>query len=190
MVVDAQRLPIEALADAAGQVAAAGDLRTALAVLADAAATDADLAVLRVLDDGGELVARAVAPEASAVAAETAGTRTSSDRIADGLPSEAVAQAVEAVAAGGVLVEAARAGGRLVGSLELVRAQPFGETERAVAQLVAAQLAHAVAGCARSRPRAPRGVARPGRRSARRGRRSAAGCAAGGSHRRRRDRCA
>src|SRR5581483_6259021 len=144
MVVDAQRLPIEALADAAGQVAAAGDLRTALAVLADAAATDADLAVLRVLDDGGELVARAVAPEASAVAAETAGTRTSSDRIADGLPSEAVAQAVEAVAAGGVLVEAARAGGRLVGSLELVRAQPFGETERAVAQLVAAQLALAV----------------------------------------------
>jgi len=38
MAVEAQRLPVEALADAAGQVAATGDLRTALAAIADAAA--------------------------------------------------------------------------------------------------------------------------------------------------------
>ena len=146
MVVDAQRLPIEALAAAAGQVAAAGDLRTALSALAAAAAsaTDADLAVLRVIDGDGALAARAVAPDTSAVAAETAGTRAACDAIAAGTPSDAVVRAAERAYADGVLVETARAGGRIVGSVELVRQEAFDEDDRALARLVAAQVALAV----------------------------------------------
>src|ERR1700758_1124323 len=95
MVVQAERLPIEALADAAAQVAAAGDLRSALGALAAAAAeaTGAELVVIRVLDENAALWARAVAPEASALAAEVTGTRVSCEPIADGDPSEAVARA-------------------------------------------------------------------------------------------------
>ncbi|MCW2965167.1 MAG: hypothetical protein JWO17_2419, partial [Actinomycetia bacterium] len=77
MVVEAQRLPVETLARAAAEVAASGDLRSALGAIARAAAeaTRADLAVLRVLDPDGQLVARAMAPEGSALGAEVAGTR-------------------------------------------------------------------------------------------------------------------
>jgi serine phosphatase RsbU (regulator of sigma subunit) len=146
MVVEAQRLPIEALAGAAGQVAAATDLRAALGAIASAAveATGANLVVLRVLDENGELAARAVAPDASALAAEVAGTRARCELIADGTPSEPVAHAAERARAAGVLVEPARAGTHIVGSVELVRQEPFAADERALASLVAAQVALAV----------------------------------------------
>jgi len=145
--VDARRSPFEALADAAARVAATADLQTALAALAAAAlaATDADLAVLRIRDAGGELAARAVAPETSALAAEIAGSRTGPEEIAEGRIPPATRRAAEQIRAAGVLVEPATVEGRLVGSVELVRAAAaFDEDERALGRLVAAHLALAV----------------------------------------------
>src|SRR4051794_12738698 len=111
MVVEAQRLPVEALAEAAEQVAASGDLRAALAAVAGAAAeaTRAELVVLRVVDDNGDLVARAVAPEGSAVAAEVAGTRAACDGVAAGDLTEAVERVAARTGAAGRLALAARA---------------------------------------------------------------------------------
>src|SRR4051794_20791190 len=146
MAVEAQRLPVEALADAAGQVAASGDLRAALAAIAAAAAeaVAAELVVVRVLDEDGELVARAVAPEGSALAAEVAGTRTACERIARGELSEAAARAGERARAAGTLVQPAHAGGRLVGAVEAVRADAFEPADEAMLALAAAQVALAV----------------------------------------------
>src|SRR5260370_26519144 len=86
MVVEAQRLPVETLARAAAEVAASSDLRAALGAIARAAAeaTRADLAVLRVLDADGQLVARAMAPEGSALGAEVAGTRAACEAVLAG----------------------------------------------------------------------------------------------------------
>src|SRR5256885_14350758 len=77
MAVEARRQPLETMADAAARVAATSDLRVALAAIAEAAAEalEADLVVVRLQDVDGTLVARAVAPEASALAAEVAGSR-------------------------------------------------------------------------------------------------------------------
>jgi len=141
-VVEAQRLPLEALADAAARIAASGDLSEALAAIAAAAlqAAEADLVVLRVLDDGGELVARAVEPATSPLAAELSGTRAPAERIAAAEPSDAIARFRGA----GLLVVPARAGGRIVGGVELARAEPFSDGDDAVAALVAAEVALAV----------------------------------------------
>jgi serine phosphatase RsbU (regulator of sigma subunit)/uncharacterized protein YigA (DUF484 family) len=147
MIVEAKRLPIEALAEAAARVAASGDLRDALTAIADAAAeaTRADLAVLRVLDDEGQLAARAVAPAGSALGAEVAGSRGEPEAAAAGELSEATRRAVERAAFADSVVIPALAGGRVVGSVELIRiADEFGEVERVAAGLVAAQLALAV----------------------------------------------
>jgi serine phosphatase RsbU (regulator of sigma subunit) len=147
MVVEAGRLPVELLADAAAEVASTADLRAALSAIVRVAAraADADLAVVRVIDVDGHLAARAVAPEGSALAAEVAGTRSSPEPIAAGGASEAVRRAAERVRAAGTHAVPARAGGRVVGSVELLRiASPFTDDERAVADLVAAQLALAV----------------------------------------------
>jgi serine phosphatase RsbU (regulator of sigma subunit) len=147
MVVEAGRLPVELLADAAAEVAATADLRAALLAIARVAAraAEADLAVLRVLDSSGELAARAVAPEGAALGAEVAGTRAPPGPIVAGEVSEAVRRAAERLRAAGVLAVPARAGGRVVGSVELLRvASGFSADERAVADLVATQLALAV----------------------------------------------
>jgi serine phosphatase RsbU (regulator of sigma subunit) len=147
MVVEAQRLPVESLARAAAEVAASVDLRTALAALARAAAdaAHADVAVVRVLDADGRLVARALAPDDSSLGAEVAGTRTTCEVLAAGEIPEPTLRAAERARASGVLAVAARAAGRIVGSVELVRiAEDFGEDDRAVAELVAAQVALAV----------------------------------------------
>jgi serine phosphatase RsbU (regulator of sigma subunit) len=147
MVVEAGRLPVEMLADAAAEVAATADLRAALTAIARVAAraAAADLAVLRMVDAQGDLAARAVAPEGSALGAEVAGSRSACEPIAAGDPSESVRRAAERVRAAGILVVTARAGGRVVGSVELLRiAAPFDEDDRAVADLVAAQLALAL----------------------------------------------
>jgi hypothetical protein len=123
MVVEAQRLPVETLARAAAEVAASGDLRSALGAIARAAAeaTRADLAVLRVLDIDGQLVARAMAPEGSALAAEVAGTRADCEAVVAGAVPEPTRRAAERARAAGVLVVLAYASGRVVGSVELVR---------------------------------------------------------------------
>src|SRR5947208_3218446 len=63
MVVEAGRRPVEAFAQAAVEVASAVDLNAAVTVLAAATADalEADLVLLRVVEPGGGLVARAVA---------------------------------------------------------------------------------------------------------------------------------
>src|SRR4051812_22557830 len=147
MVVEAQRLPVESLARAAAEVAASTDFRAALGALARAAvtATRADLAVVRVADAEGALVARAQAPEGSALAAEVAGTRTSWEPVAAGAVPEPTLRAARRAGAAGMVAVPARAAGRVVGSLELVRiADDFDDEERATADLVAAQVALAI----------------------------------------------
>jgi len=147
MVAGPQVLPVARLAAAAAEVAATEDLRTALDAIAAAAAdaAAADLVVLRVVDSDGLLAARAVAPEGTALAAELAGSRTAFPPVEEGRVPEPTARAAERVRAAGVLAVPARSGRRVVGSVELVRvAEEFTADERAVAELVAAQLALAV----------------------------------------------
>jgi serine phosphatase RsbU (regulator of sigma subunit) len=137
MVVETGRRPVEALARAADDIAAAPELRVALEALARHAADalEADLVVVRVADRSGALVARAVAPEGSALAAEVA------------LTEGAEPTAMIAARAGGTAVAAAEARwhDRVVGLVEVVRAA--GEVtaeDRAVLELAAGLLAVAV----------------------------------------------
>ena len=147
MVVEAERLPVESLARAAAEVAAATDLRAALSAIARAAvaATRADLAVVRTADVDGALVARAQAPEGSALAAEVVGTRTDRPPVAPDEIPEPTLRAARRAGAAGVVAVPVRAAGRVVGSVELVRiAQDFDAVELATADLIAAQVALAV----------------------------------------------
>ncbi len=147
MVVDAHRLPVERLAEAAAQVAEAAELRVALEAVAAAVAdaTRADLAVLRVLDDEGRLATRAVAPAGSSLGAEVAGTRGLSEAVAAGEATEPTRRAARQARAAGLLALPARAGGHVVGSVELIRVgDAFDDDERALAGLAAGQLALAV----------------------------------------------
>jgi serine phosphatase RsbU (regulator of sigma subunit) len=145
MVVEAGRRPVEAFAQAAVEVASAVDLKTALAVLAGATADalEADLVLLRVVDPSGELVARAVAPENSSLAAAVAASRASPDELREGGVPQVTRRAAEGARAAGVCAVPARAGaGRTVGSVEVVRVrEAFGGEEAAIAELAAAQLA-------------------------------------------------
>src|SRR5436189_6319048 len=89
MAVAAERLPVEILTQAAQRLAAGLELRPALELVAAAAAeaTAADAAVVRVVDPAdGMLVARAVAPPDSALAAELAGSRIAAGEITDTAP--------------------------------------------------------------------------------------------------------
>ena len=147
MAVEARRLPVEILAAAAVEAAEAPDLRSALGAIAGAVrlAAEADAAVLRVVDEDGLLVARAVAPAGSPLGAELAGSRAGGEPEADGTPVGPTARAAERIGAAGALSVPARSAGRLVGSVELVRVvREFGPDEHAVAGLAAAQLALAV----------------------------------------------
>src|SRR5581483_10085089 len=143
MAVEAKRLPVEALAAASEQVAAAADLRTALDAIAAGAveALGADAVLLRVLDDDGEPAVRAVSPAAAPAAAEVAGTRADCDRLVEGAASGAVVRAAERARADGVIALAARDRGRVVGAVEAVRREAFDDAEAALGGLVAAQLA-------------------------------------------------
>jgi serine phosphatase RsbU (regulator of sigma subunit) len=145
MVVEAGRRPVEAFARAAVEVASAVDLKAALALLADAtaAALGADLVLVRVVDPGGELVARAFAPEDSPLAAAVAASRTAPDELLDGGVPEVTRRAADGVRAAGVCAVAARGGGgRTVGSVEVIRVrEPLGGDDVAIAELAAAQLA-------------------------------------------------
>ena len=132
MVVEAKRLPFESLTRVAERLAGGVPLAEALELLAAAAeeVTDADLAVVRVLDDGEEmLIARAVAPAGSVLAAEIAGSRVASDY---------------EVGSRRLLVPA-RVGGSVVGAIELIRLEgEFDQSAFALAELIAAQLAIAL----------------------------------------------
>jgi GAF domain-containing protein len=132
MVVEAKRLPFESLARVAERLAGGISLAEALELLAAAAeeVTGADLAVVRVLDgEEDTLVARAVAPAGSLLAAEASGSRVEPDY-------EVASQR---------LLVPARVGGVVVGAIELIRVEgEFDQSAFALAGLIAAQLALAV----------------------------------------------
>ncbi len=142
MVVEAKRLPFESLARVAERLATGISLAEALELLAGAAEemTGADLAVVRVLDDEEDvLVARAVAPAGSLLAAEVSGSRVE--------PEYEVASRR--------LLVPARVGGTVVGAIELIRLEgEFDQSAAALAGLIAAQLALALTLLPGSRPRA------------------------------------
>jgi GAF domain-containing protein len=145
---------LDALARASAQIAAGAGVPAAAAAVAEAVVqgTGAELAVVRVVDAGAtSLAARAVAPPASAHAAELEGSRIPLEDVPTDVVRElaelpqAVRRAAERVDAHAALFVPALAGGRIVGSLELLRAgDAFGPAEHAVARLAAAQLALAV----------------------------------------------
>jgi serine phosphatase RsbU (regulator of sigma subunit) len=155
---------LEQLADAGALLAGPEPIGEGLETLvaAVAAATGSEVVVARVVDDtGGFLLARAVAPASSALAAEIEGSRVAVDEVEDGEVSEperlppAVRRLAVRVRAASSLQLPATAGDRLVGTLELMRGSgSFSDTERAVARFAAGQLALAVLG------RAPRGDVR------------------------------
>jgi serine phosphatase RsbU (regulator of sigma subunit) len=132
MVVEAKRLPFESLARVAERLATGISLAEALELLAAAAAevTEADLAVVRVLDGGEDmLIARAVAPAGSVLATEVSGSRIQPDY-------EVASQR---------LLVPARVGGTVVGAIELIRVDDeFDQSAFAFAGLIAAQLAIAL----------------------------------------------
>jgi serine phosphatase RsbU (regulator of sigma subunit) len=136
MVVEAQRVPYEALARVAERLAADVELRDALELLAAAAAeaTGADLAVVRCRDAAtGLLIARAVAPPESPLAAELSGSRLEPGRLSQELPGASWIGAPALVA------------DTVVGSVEVIRTgAELGEGARALIELAAAQLALAL----------------------------------------------
>jgi serine phosphatase RsbU (regulator of sigma subunit) len=137
MVVETRRRPVEALARAADEIAAASDLRVSLAAVArhTAEALDAELVVVRVADRNGALVARAVAPEGSALAAQVALTED----------PEATRNVAARARVGPVAAAPARWRGRVVGFVEVVRESPeLGPADEAVLELAAGLLALAV----------------------------------------------
>jgi phosphoserine phosphatase RsbU/P len=137
MVVQTGRRPIEALAQAADEIAAASDLRVSLAAVArsTAEALQAELVVVRVADRRGALIARAVAPEGSVLAAEVA---LSED-------PEATSIVAARTGADAVASAPARWHGHDVGLVEVVRAGgELAPDERAILELAAGLLGLAV----------------------------------------------
>jgi len=146
---------LDALAEAAVALGSAASLPEALQAVADAAAraARAEVVVARVADDshGGRLNACAVATGSPAVAAELEGSWLSLDDLPeteetdpDRLP-EGVRRAADRVHASEILLVPVQVDGRARGSLELMRScVPFGDAERRVARLSAAQAALAI----------------------------------------------
>ena len=139
---------LEKLAAAGQRAAGEGGLDDALEALGQAAVdvTGADAVAIRVADAEGMLGVRTVISRSEALAAELAGSSFPVGELPDGETSpdslpEAVRRAARLIGAGGVLLLPAGAGGRPVGSVELLRArQKFGPGEIAGAQLAAAHV--------------------------------------------------
>jgi serine phosphatase RsbU (regulator of sigma subunit) len=143
---------LEALAAAAIKLADGAALDETLAAIVDAAAaaTSARLAGLWLLDTRGTASTRVVSAVSSALAGEVEGTVLARED----LPVEQTAELARtpreirriAKRAGtaAVLRTPVVAGGRTVGSLELVRAAAFEPVDRAFAQLAVAQVAIAL----------------------------------------------
>jgi serine phosphatase RsbU (regulator of sigma subunit) len=128
----------------------AAGLDRALAEIVERAAevTEADLVVARLGDDAGGLIARAVHASSAALQAELEGSRIS----AGSVPAEErnellqlprpLQRVAEQLGAAAVLQVPVRAGGLVVGSLELMRRnEAFDERERAFARTTADQVA-------------------------------------------------
>jgi serine phosphatase RsbU (regulator of sigma subunit) len=144
MAVGARRAPFETLAHAAARIVGETDLRAALQILAEATAeaADADLVVIRLVDAGGGLVARAVAPDGSALAAEVAGSRAEGAGEGADRLSEPTRRAADRARAAAVLAVPAEDATRRVGLVELVRlAGELHSDARGIAEFAATQAA-------------------------------------------------
>src|SRR5438132_908607 len=145
---------LAALAEAAFELASAATLAEALQVVADAAAraARAEVVVARVVDDvERRLNACAVATGSPAVAAELEGSWLPLDDLPDATVSDpdvlpnSVRSTAERLRTPEVLLVPVHLDGRARGSLELMRSSgPFGDAERRVARLSAAQAALAI----------------------------------------------
>jgi serine phosphatase RsbU (regulator of sigma subunit) len=113
---------------------------------AAAEALGATVAVARVADEAHCLRARAVVADSTSLAAELASsTVPAGDLPENGELPDAVREAAVRAGAQAVLVVPAMASGRLLGSLELLRpGDPFGSSERALAQVAADHVAAAI----------------------------------------------
>jgi serine phosphatase RsbU (regulator of sigma subunit) len=145
---------VEALAAAAEKLLEEGATDRALVTLAGAvaAATAADLAIVRTASSGGELVARAVEAPSPAVAAELEGTRLpaadvpgrESDISADRLP-EALRRAAERAGAAAARVYPVFLHGRPAATVELYRERrELSTREELLGRLAAAHVGVAV----------------------------------------------
>lgn len=145
---DISEQALDALAAGGRRAAEENDLADALRALGEAAseATGADVAVIRVVGENGMLEARSVVSRSEALAAELAGSSfpvaelTSEGRAGGQLP-EAVRRAARRARAADVLLLPAGAGGKPLGSLELLRSRrPFGPGEIVAARFAASHL--------------------------------------------------
>jgi serine phosphatase RsbU (regulator of sigma subunit) len=110
--------------------------------------TGADVAVVRLVDESGDAVARALHAESAALRAELEGSRLPAPSVPaelqterEGLP-EALQRVAEQLVAGGVLLVPVREGNAVVGSLELLRrVGEFDEREVKLALAAAAEVA-------------------------------------------------
>jgi serine phosphatase RsbU (regulator of sigma subunit) len=142
-----------ALAAAGRHIAGESGLEGALRAVADgaAAASGADVALVRVADPGGDLRLRAVSARSRTIAAELEGSRFRAaelpgDELADleALPV-AVRAAAERIRANAVLLLPVWIAGHPAASLELMRdGEEFGVEEATLARVAAAQLSLAL----------------------------------------------
>ena len=144
--------PLAALAASGRALAEGATLVETLERIARAAAqaAGASVAVVRVLEGGSSLRARAVVSDSAALAAELEGTRLDRGEVEgeadeDGPLPAAVGAAAAKAGAGAVLLVPVTAGGQLVGTLELMRRRDaFRDEERLLARLAADHAASAI----------------------------------------------
>jgi serine phosphatase RsbU (regulator of sigma subunit) len=137
-------MALESLADALRRLGEGSSLDAALRAIADAAvaATGAEVAVVRVLDQNLSLEARAVSASSTSVAAELQGSRTAPAPDDEGL--RAIGQRFGLAVARDFSIAV---GGRELGRLQLFRrAQDFTAEEQAFGLLAAEHAAVALAG--------------------------------------------
>ncbi|MEP6909135.1 MAG: SpoIIE family protein phosphatase, partial [Actinomycetota bacterium] len=139
---------LDALAEGGRRAAEEDDLENALRALGEAAAeaTGADVAVIRVVGDDGLLEARSVVSRSEAVGAEMAGSSFPVTQLGAGASAgdrlpEAVRRAARRARAADVVLLPAHAGGKPIGSLELLRTHgAFGAGELVAARFAASHL--------------------------------------------------
>jgi serine phosphatase RsbU (regulator of sigma subunit) len=144
---------LAALVSAGRRIAADASLDEAFGTLAEAAAaaTSAEIAVVRIVDTaGGELRARAISARSQAVAAELEGSRFAAAALpreevsAPELLPEAVRTAASRLQADAVVLLPIWVADQPLASLELMRSGAFEPEELVFARLAAAQLSLAV----------------------------------------------
>jgi serine phosphatase RsbU (regulator of sigma subunit) len=159
---------LDALAEAGLALGLAGDLHEAIGTIAAAAArsVEASVVVIRVLDEPkGTLRAGAVATGSAAIAAELEGTHLPLAEVPEHEEADlerlppAVRRVAERVHASAGLLIPVQVGGRIEGSVELMRdGADFDDRERVLTRLAAGQVALAIRAFRGDREGAPVGA--------------------------------